>query len=314
MTVPTWIVTGASGFIGRHLIAAARQQGKHVRALTRDAMRRSEDGSGVEWIVGDLSDPAVWSELLVADAIVINLAYAQATATAAAVEATRAMMRACAAAGVRRVVHCSTVSVFGRTAVDCIDETTPCVPLDDYGRQKLAVEQALLEAGSGAVEVAILRPAAVFGAGGEALKSLVASLSGGGRVANYLRASLFGRRRMHLVPVETVVVALAFLAETNQPIDREVFIVAEDDDPQNNFRDVERALARAMRLPDHLLPLLPLPSGVLAALLRLRSRSDITPYCRYSAAKLRAMGFVSPVAFGDALALHAARLATGSAS
>ncbi|PKO85208.1 MAG: nucleoside-diphosphate sugar epimerase, partial [Betaproteobacteria bacterium HGW-Betaproteobacteria-12] len=154
-----------------------------------------------------------------------------------------------------------------------------------------------------------LRPAAVFGAGGQALRTLVASLRNGSRLANYARASLFGRRAMHLVPVETVVAALLFLCARREALHGEVFIVAEDDAPLNNFRDVERALLAALHRPDYPLPPLPLPAGLLAALLRLRGRSELDPHCRYSAAKLRAQGFAPPVAFAAALAAQAERLA-----
>jgi nucleoside-diphosphate-sugar epimerase len=311
---PPLVVTGASGFIGRHFLAAAAAAGTPVRALTRgrQAPPAGADGAAprsIAWITGDLDDASVWARLLLPGCSVVNLAYAQVAATDAAVAAARAMVEACAAAGVARIVHCSTISVFGRTAGGLIDETTPCRPVDAYGRQKLAIEEALLAADRGACELAILRPAAVFGAGGQALRTLVGSLAGGSPLANYARASLFGRRAMHLVPVETVVAALLFLCARREALHGEVFIVAEDDDPLNNFRDVERALRAALHRPDRRLPPLPLPSGLLGALLRLRGRSELDPYCRYSSAKLRALGFVPPLSFAAALAAQAARLA-----
>jgi len=308
---PPLVVTGASGFIGRHFLAAAAAAGTPVRALTRG---RQGPPAGVaegavEWVFGDLDDPSVWQRLLVEGCTVVNLAYAQVAATEAAVAAARAMAAACAAAGVARIIHCSTISVFGRTAGGVIDETTPCHPVDDYGRQKLAIEEALRTADRGACELAILRPAAVFGAGGQALRTLVGSLAGGSRLANYARASLFGRRAMHLVPVETVVAALLFLCARREALHGELFIVAEDDDPLNNFRDVERTLMSALGVADYPLPPLPLPAGVLASLLRARGRSEIDPYCRYSAAKLRGAGFVPPIGFADALRAFAAQAA-----
>lgn len=310
---PPLVVTGANGFIGRHFLAAA--DGTPVRALTRGRQGppASVAEDVVEWVFGDLDDPTVWRRLLVEGCTVVNLAYAQVAATEAAVAATRAMVEACAAAGVARLVHCSTISVFGRTAGGLIDERTPCRPVDDYGRQKLAIEEALLAADRGACDLAILRPAAVFGAGGQALRTLLGSLARGSRLANYARASLFGRRAMHLVPVETVVAALLFLCARREALHGEVFIVAEDDDPLNNFRDVERTLMAVLGVADYPLPPLPLPAAMLGTLLRLRGRSEVDPHCRYSSAKLRALGFVPPLPFAAALAAQAARLATEQA-
>lgn len=301
---PPLVVTGANGFIGRHFLAAARADGIAVRALTRGTAGIAADhDTGVEWIIGDLADPAVWLRLVMPGCVVVNLAYSQVAATADAVVATKAMVEACAAAGARRLVHCSTISVYGRTAGGVIDEATPCNPIDDYGCQKLAIEEALLGTDAGSCELTILRPAAVFGNGGQALRSLSASLATGSRLASYGRSSLFGRRSMHLVPVETVVAALRFLADTFRSLDRGIFIVAEDDDPLNNFRNVERTLMMALGIRDYSLPPLPLPTTLLKMLLQTRGRSDIDPYCRYSSAKLHAAGFAPPVSF--AAALHA---------
>lgn len=300
--IPPLVVTGANGFIGRHFLAAARADGIPIRALTRGAAGVAADpAAGVEWIIGDIADPAVWLRLLTPGCVVVNLAYSQVAATADAVGATKAMVEACAAAGARRLVHCSTISVFGRTAGGVIDEATPCNPVDDYGRQKLAIEEALLGADPGSCEVATLRPAAVFGNGGQALRFMCTSLASGSRLISYGRSSLFGRRSMHLVPVETVVGALRFLADPVRSVDRQIFIVAEDDDPLNNFRDVERTLMAALGVQDYPLPPLLLPIALLKMLLLARGRSEIDPYCRYSAAKLHAAGFAAPVSFAAAL-------------
>lgn len=298
---PPLVLTGANGFIGRHFLATCRYSDKRVRALTRSNKPLDGSEASVDWVTGDLADPSIWQRLLEPGCMVVNLAYSQVAATADAVAATKAMVEACATIGVRRLVHCSTISVFGRTAGGVIDEATPCNPIDEYGSQKLAIEEVLLGSDSRSCEVTILRPAAVFGSGGQALRSLCASLANGSRLINYGRSSLFGYRSMHLVPVETIVSALQFLANPLRSFDREIFIAAEDDDPLNNFRSVERILMTALAIRDYPLPPLPLPGAVLKLLLKARGRSEIDPYCSYSAAKLHAAGFTSPVSFAAAL-------------
>lgn len=293
------VLTGASGFIGQHFMRACRDI--PIRALTRKQRATPTEDGCVEWIVGDLSAPASWQRLLEPGCTVINLAYPRQSASADAEVATRAMVKACADAGVARLIHCSTISVFGRTSGGVIDENTPCRPLDDYGRKKLLIEHVLRATPAGEVEIAVVRPAAVFGVGGQALHSLRESLSRASRLVNYGRSSLFGCRRMHLVPVEDVVAALRFLCTVSRSVDREVFIVAEDDDPLNNFRDVEAVLMAALHQPGYPFPPLPLPSFLLKGVLWARRRSEIDPSCRYSMAKLRSWGFVPPVGFSQAL-------------
>lgn len=235
----------------------------------------------------------------------VNLAFSQVASHAEAVAASQALMDACARKGVARLIHCSTISVYGRTAGGIIDEHTPCNPIDVYGEQKLAIEQSLLAAYDAHFDFAILRPAAVFGGGGQALTALCTSLKHGLRIANYGRSMLFGRRRMHLVRVELVVAALRFLCDVQRPLRGDIFIAAEDHVPQNNFRDVELMLMEALGVPDYRLPVWPLPAGILKVLLRLRGRSEIDPQCVYDATKLAQWGFNSPPGFEDAVQMFA---------
>jgi nucleoside-diphosphate-sugar epimerase len=295
------VLTGANGFIGRHLLNRVVASGQRVRALTRTPRVTGSSDSRIEWVVGDISAPGTWNRLVEPGCTVVNLAYTQEAATAAAVSATREMVVACATAGTSRLVHCSTISVYGRTAGTTHTETSPCNPIDKYGRIKLAVEQALFDLVRNRFELAVLRPAAVFGQGGRALLSLCDDLVGGARVVNYCRSSLFGRRNMHLVPVDTVVAAIRFLCEIRKPFANEVFIVSDDDDPLNNFRDVERILMEELGIASYATPRVPLPRFVLESLMRLKGRSEINTRTAYRCDKLLRWGFAKPIAFEAAL-------------
>jgi len=295
------VITGANGFIGRHLLNKVVASGQRVRALTRTPRGVGPAAGGIDWVVGDISAPDTWNRLVEPGCTVVNLASSQEAGTAAAVSATKEMVAACAAAGTSRLVHCSTISVYGRAAGTTHTETSPCNPIDEYGRLKLAVEQALFDSVQGRFELAVLRPAAVFGQGGQSLLSLCDDLIGGSRVVNYWRSSLFGRRRMHLVPVDTVVAAIRFLHEIRKPLDNEVFIVSDDDDPLNNFRDVERILMEGLRITRYATPRVPLPRFMLENLLRMKGRSEIDTRTAFRCDKLLSWGFAKPIAFEAAL-------------
>jgi nucleoside-diphosphate-sugar epimerase len=302
-----YVITGANGFIGRHLLKDFMASGHAVRALTRNASKSRVAAENVEWVVGDISDKATWERLLEPGCTVINLAYSHASVESAALEATKRMVEACANAGIARLIHCSTVSVYGRAHETLLTEASACNPLDEYGRIKLAVEQQLLGTVGGRFEVAILRPSAVFGVGGEALITLVNHLTKGNRMINYCRSSLFGRRKTHLVPVETVVAALGFLCQTKQPIDTETFIVSDDDDPFNNFRDIERVLMEELDVPPYHVAPGPLPRLFLETLMRVKGRANINTRTEYRSDKLLNRGFKKPVTLEDALRRFAAR-------
>jgi nucleoside-diphosphate-sugar epimerase len=288
MTDSQLIVTGGTGFIGGHLVRAAKM--RHLRVLTRVVDARCAHQPNVSWIKGDLASSASWQTLLVPGCTLINLAYPAGLSDTHAVEATKQMVRECARLKVNRLIHCSTVSVYGRVPGGTLNELTPCNPLDSYSRKKLAIEQAIRDTDPGDCEVAILRPTVVFGSGSQNLVSLMKSLCHGSSVTNYLRRALFGNRHMHLIPVRTVIESLLFLSDTRHAIAGQIFHVS-DSDPLNNFRDVERIIREAFGLNTSRFPCPPLPTIILRIMLRSRGRSDLDPYRVYSNDKLHNLGF-----------------------
>lgn len=296
-----FVITGANGFIGRHLVASLVADGKRARALTRTKSRVGSNHDGVEWIVGDIADRATWDALLEKSSIVINLAYSNTLAASTAVEATAEMIEACAEARIAHLIHCSTVSVYGRAGETILTEESACNPLDDYGQVKLRLEGVVIDSVKGRFPVTIIRPSAVFGEGGEALIKLLDELARGGRFANYLRSSMFGRRKTHLVPVETVVGALRFISDMPPPARNETFIVSDDDDPFNNFRNVERVLMDELKLSPYGIPRIPLPRFLLETLMRIMGRANVNTQTEYRCDKLVGRGFVKPVILKTAL-------------
>jgi nucleoside-diphosphate-sugar epimerase len=297
----TVAVTGATGFIGRHLVLALLREGVTVRALTRRAGPALTTADGLHWVEGTIASPAAWRELLVPGCILINLAYSGETATDAACAETQLMVEACAEARVRRMVHCSTVSVYGRGETTLLDESSPCRPLNDYGRVKLAIERTILSSLAGRFETVLVRPSAVFGFDSQTLVKQAEDLLRQPQWLNYLRSSLFGARHTHLVPIETVVAALWHCSWSPLIENGAVVVVSDDDDPLNNFRDVERLLLEGLGLPPYPLPRLPVPRQFLELLLRLFGRANVDTRTRFLGDRLRQSGFVKPVAFATAL-------------
>jgi nucleoside-diphosphate-sugar epimerase len=111
---------------------------------------------------------------------------------------------------------------------------------------------------------------------------------------------------MNLVPIANVVAAIIFLAKFSGRCKGEVFIVSNDDDPRNNFIDVERFLTRHLGAKDCYLPRLPVPLIVLKSLLMLLGRNNVNPCCNFDPGKLRKLGFRNPVSLSDGLAEYAA--------
>jgi len=296
-------VTGAAGFLGRHLLASLHERPDvALRVLVhRHQPSLAGDGDRVRTVRGDLVTPENLDLLLAPDCTVIHLAYSGSSSGQENLKAASNLADACAKAPVKRLVHCSTAVVAGRVEDDLINEKTLCMPTPGYESTKLEVERIFAEKAAGRFDLAILRPTAVFGPGGRNLLKLADDLNRGNRLLNYLKSCLFNQRKMNLVSISHVVSAFVFLAFAERKWNGEVFIVSDDDHPWNTYRNVEKYLMNALGRCDYTVPRFPVPASVLSVMLRIKGRSNINPLRRYDAGKLRAAGFQRTVSFEAAL-------------
>lgn len=169
--VQTVLVTGATGFVGSHVVEVAAGFGLRMRALVRkrgDAARLAE--SGFECVTGALEDAAAVREAVAGVDAILHLAAATKARTPeeyqrANVAGTQAVIDALldASPRPRRLVYLSSLAAVGPPV-----EGRPVTPADTprplttYGRTKLAGE-LVCEAVTDRVQVAILRAPAVYG-------------------------------------------------------------------------------------------------------------------------------------------------------
>jgi nucleoside-diphosphate-sugar epimerase len=299
-------VCGGSGFIGRHLITAlASGRMASLRVLVHRNDPREGLKAEVRAVAGDLTRPDSLGALITPGCTVVNLAYMPAGSRNENLAAVTNLARACRTGQARRVVHVSTATVVGVAPDDVITESTPPEPRSEYERTKLEVERRLAAEARDAFELLILRPTAVFGPRGKNLVTLAARLLTGTPAGNYARACLHGRRRMNLVCVDNVVAAIRFATTVPVTAGTETFLVSDDDDELNNYRDVESALRARLGRGGYPVPPLPVPSVVLRMALRLRGRSNANPDRVYSASKLTGSGYVRPMSLAAGLASFA---------
>jgi nucleoside-diphosphate-sugar epimerase len=179
------LVTGAAGFIGRALCVDLVKRGHAVLGCSRRPARPIAD---VELRpIGDIGPATNWSGHLDRIEIVVHLANrAHRSGLEAAdqseAQAARVLAHSAARAGVRRLIHTSSVRAMGDSTAPGAPfrVTDPPRPGDPYGRGKLAIERALQAAArETGIEIVILRPPLVYGPGVKAnfrlLMRLVAS-------------------------------------------------------------------------------------------------------------------------------------------
>jgi UDP-glucose 4-epimerase len=149
--VPTYLVTGGAGFIGSHLVEELVRRGQTVRvADDLSTGRRENIPSGLEFIEGDLSDPATASKAVSGCEIVLHQAAIPSVPRSvkdplgshrANVDATLAVLVAARDAGVRRVVFAGSSSIYGNAATLPKREDMRPAPLTPYALQKLFSEE-----------------------------------------------------------------------------------------------------------------------------------------------------------------------------
>lgn len=176
------LVTGSTGFIGGKLCQALIAAGHRVRAFHRPTSSlKLLDGLPVEHALGDLTQPQTVRDAMQDIEAVFHVAALMSNdnpgkAYAITVEGSRAVMEAARQAGVRRLVHTSSVAALGvpeqgpggREAPTLLDERHTWNYRPDfwaYGFAKYLAEMALQNAIAGGLDAVIVNPSVVFGAG-----------------------------------------------------------------------------------------------------------------------------------------------------
>ena len=178
----TVLVTGASGFIGSHLCRDLVREGQAVRAFHRaNSSPVNLQGLPVEHVIGDITQPASLQAAMYGVQAVFHTAAQLGRPRhpdqmyTVTVEGTRNVLQAAGEAGVSRVVHTSSVAALGVPALPHA-KTAPIEMNENhtwnfspewwrYGHAKYLAELAVQEAVAKGLEVVIVNPAVVIGAG-----------------------------------------------------------------------------------------------------------------------------------------------------
>ena len=195
------LVTGAAGVIGAHLVRHLAARDWPVRGLDVHALPAPP--AGVQMRTLDIRDTQALGQALEGVTHVFNLASVHLDVHATPedfesvnVRALDSLAAACARAGVRRLVHVSSVGVYGHVAAPPAAEDAPLHPENDYERSKAAGELAIAQAARAHdLDLVIVRPAWAYGLGCPRTAKLIRSLRRGrffyiGRARN-LRHPIF---------------------------------------------------------------------------------------------------------------------------
>jgi dihydroflavonol-4-reductase len=172
MNLNSVFVTGATGFLGHHLVPHLVAAGYHVRALVRETSDTAHlRDPNVEIVIGDVLDPASVQRGLAGCRYVVHAAGLfrmwgpQEEFERVNVQGTANVVEQARRHDVERLVHISTIAVVGQHPPDVtLHEGVQCQPADPYQRSKLDAENFVRMFALGAqLPAVILRPGAFYG-------------------------------------------------------------------------------------------------------------------------------------------------------
>lgn len=242
----TTIVTGATGFIGRHLVNALANARVEVRCLTRGPVPDDERGN-VTWYRANFgkSDLGLSDEVLRGATTVYHLAGATRAVSAVQFrEANTAITerfadRVIGLGGKPRFVLVSSQAAAG-PALDANHpkrETDPAAPIENYGRSKLAAERAIAARGD-ELPSTIVRPVAVFGPGDRDFLSIFAMARRGVAVYPGTR-----RSSVNTIYVNDLVAGLIAAAQSANTVGQTYFL---GDDTARPWPSIYSAIAEVV--------------------------------------------------------------------
>ena len=219
------LVTGATGFVGMWVARQLVEDGVDVRVLVRPSSdRRNLAGLDVEIVEGDLRDAeSLASALEDCEELYHVAAFYSTTEVDGAlmyeinVGGTKAILKAARRAGVRRIVHTSTIGTIGRPA----DGSLPAEDVEfnlwdtssHYARSKYLGELVAISMAGEGLPVVVVNPSAPLGAGD------VKPSSTGKRIVDYLagRTPSFLEGGINFVSVRDVAAGHLLAARRGKP-------------------------------------------------------------------------------------------------
>lgn len=227
------LVTGAGGFIGRHLVRHQLERGRVVRALDwhEEGLADLWPLEGLDVVIGDVADPKVRRDAVAGVDLVFHLASAHLEVGLSEcvferinVDAVQGLAEESVRSRVRRFVHVSSCGVHGRVEDPPGNEESPFRPDIVYERTKLAGERAVLDfhrrEGFPAV---VVRPTWVYGPECQRTARLFRTLAGG----KFVMVGA-GRNHRSSIYISDFLEALELCA-TCPGVEGEVFLIARDE-------------------------------------------------------------------------------------
>jgi len=163
-------LTGATGFVGRHLLANLLNDSVSVVAMTRQKepdilkYKTANYGGKLQFFKGDIRNKINLPDHITTIYHCAGVILQEEKMQEVNVEGTRRVVNAALERGCR-LIHLSSAGVVGKSKNRLIDENTICKPRNVYESSKYEAEKIVLDGIAKGLQAQILRPSIIFGAG-----------------------------------------------------------------------------------------------------------------------------------------------------
>lgn len=240
------LVTGAAGFIGRHLVDQLVASGARVRASAPKwedigDLRAREARGEIEFVTADLTRPETLAPLFEGEVdrvfhlgAVCNLSTPYSVLEPVNVGGVRSMSELALSSGVRCFVYMGSTSVYAPSDCSALNEDCERAPANAYGRSKCDAEDVLWERQREGLGVIVLRPCTVYGPGctdgaGKVFsrRSALAAIPGNGRqLLSNVRVEDVAAAAIHLAGHEAAIGQAFNIADDSHPSLEEALVLA----------------------------------------------------------------------------------------
>jgi nucleoside-diphosphate-sugar epimerase len=298
------VITGASGFIGIHMIPALVGTGCEIRCIMEPGTRDNLNGTQMHF--ADIcTAQGIHAVLHKADAVV-HLAARNHVLNETArdplaeyrrinVEGTRNIVRAAAENGVKLFIHFSTIKAMGESSDDVLNEESTCIPMTPYGISKLESEEVVCsEADRSGMRAVIVRLPMAYGPRNKGNLTRMIRWADRG-----LPFPLFQPENLRsMIYVENVVAGvLTLLNRAPEGVSRYILKDSEDYSTRRIYSAICCGLGKTARF-------LPVPATLVRVGCMLSADlRKVTGSFRVSAAKIeKDLGFVPPISLEEGMA------------
>jgi len=164
MKKKTVFVTGATGFVGKHLVKKLLEDNIYIFALTRQKQAELLGVPNIQIYIGDITERIQIPEDVSTIYHCAGVISQEEQMQKVNVEGTRRIVEAALTRGCR-LIYLSSAGVVGRSNDYLINENTACQPQNMYERSKYEAEKIVLDGINRGLKTQILRPTIIFGTG-----------------------------------------------------------------------------------------------------------------------------------------------------